>query len=105
MITFPSLVLVCDNLFILELFDYLASDICPGDERVACRYRVAINEQNNIAECNFVSGSRFEFLNRNSLPRAHPILLASGTNNRVRHAQNPSFGKAQKLPQRMGDDN
>ena len=95
MITFPPLVLVSDNLFIFELLDYFARYIRPSDDRITCRYRVAIGQKNNIAECNFVSGGRLEFLDRNSLSRAHPILLASRTNNRVRHAQSPVWKGAE----------
>ena len=105
MVAFPPLVLVSDNFFILELSDDLASNIGSGDDRITRCDCVAIGEKNDIAEGNFVAGSRIEFLDRNSLSRANPILLASRTNDRVRHAQNPSFGKAQKLPQRMGNDN
>ena len=46
-----------------------------------------VSEQHNIAECDLFTTVGREFFNRYCLPGAYPILLTSGTNDRVRHGQ------------------
>ena len=62
-----------------------AQQVNAGKAR--CADMLALIEQNDIAESDLVPKLSCELLNCYRLTGAHPILLASGTNYRVRHGQ------------------
>src|SRR5438132_5574961 len=104
MITLTPLVLERNDLLVFELFNHFACYVGSRNHRIASGFGVAIGEEEHVAECDFASGSGIDLFDSDDLTRAHPILLASRTNNRVRHALNPNFGKAPKLPHARGND-
>src|ERR1700730_18980474 len=97
MVSLAPLILESDHLFVFELFNHFTDNFCPGNNRITgCDVR-SVSEQNDISKSDLLSIGGCEFVNRNSLPGAHPILLTSRTNNRVRHVQ-CLIGKTGKLP-------
>jgi hypothetical protein len=104
MVSFTALVLERNDLFVFEMFDHFARYVRSGNVRIADCFSITICEAKHVGEFDFAPGSRIELFQRDDLTRAYPVLFASGTNNRVRHALKPNFGKAQKLPHTPGND-
>ena len=49
-ITFPSLVLKCDHLLVLALFENFSRHFCSGDQRVAVRDVLAIDKHQHVTK-------------------------------------------------------
>jgi hypothetical protein len=103
MVSLAPLILESDHLFVFELFNHFTDHLCPGNNWITGCDGRSVSEQNDISESHLLSIGGCEFVNRYGLPGAHPILLTSRTNNRVRHVQCP-IGKTQKVPYPMPPD-
>src|SRR5580704_8858332 len=103
MVSLAPLILESDHLFVFELFNHFTDHLCPGNDRITGCDGRSVREQNDISESDLLSIGGCEFVNRYGFPGAHPILLTSRTNNRVRHVQCP-IGKTQKVPYPMPPD-
>src|SRR5229473_8649476 len=75
MVSLAPLILESDHLFVFELFNHFSDHLCPGDNRITGCDGRSVSEQNDISERDLLSIGGCEFVNRDSLPRAHPILL------------------------------
>src|ERR1700738_4082334 len=74
-VSLAPLILESDHLFVFELFNHFTDHFCPGNNRITgCDVR-SVSEQNDISKSDLLSIGGCEFVNRNSLPGAHTVLL------------------------------
>src|SRR3982074_139450 len=97
MITLAAPVLKRDHLFILKLFQDLAGNLGPFDERRPSRKTVAFAVQDNLFKRNLVAGRSGKLFYRYGISWANPILFTSRTNDCVCHAELPR--KARNISQ------
>jgi hypothetical protein len=97
MVSLAPLILESDHFFVFELFNHLTDHLCPCNNRITGCDGRSVSEQNHIFKRHLLSVGGCEFVNSYGIPGAHPILLTSRSNNRVRHLE-CLIRKAQKLP-------
>jgi hypothetical protein len=97
MVSLAPLKLESDHFFVLEMFNHLADHLCPCDDWITGCDARSVSEQNHLSKGHLLSIGGCELVNSYGVPGAHPILLTSRPNNRVRHVE-CLIRKAQKVP-------
>jgi hypothetical protein len=96
-VTFASLILERDDLFVLTLFENFSSDLCSGDERVSVRHIFTVGKHQHVAEGRGLARIDIEKIDIDRVAFRDAKLRAASFDNCVSH----EFGeeKPRKIPQ------